>query len=137
MAPLSFRWMVVRLLAIVDEALDQLLYRPAVVRLFSWLPRWWLCDVGRVSMALDDRRRLGYWAAAGIAPGGVCEACGRRAAIHVVGRSEWGEEALPGDAGWFLDNHPMYLCGWCSIRTPIEDQADLDAALKEAPARGP
>jgi len=88
MAPLSFRWMVVRLLAIVDEALDQLLYRPAVVRLFSWLPRWWLCDVARVSMALDDRRRLGYWAAAGIAPGGVCEACGRRAAIHVVGRSD-------------------------------------------------
>lgn len=83
-------------------------------------------------MALDDRWRLGYWAAAGIAPSGVCEACGRRAAIHVVGGQDADEDALPGDQVGFLDSHPVYLCGWCPIRTPIQDRSDLDTALKEA-----
>jgi hypothetical protein len=40
----------VRLLATIDAALDKLLYRPAVVKLFCWLPRWWQCDLARASM---------------------------------------------------------------------------------------
>jgi hypothetical protein len=128
--------MVVRVLATIDAALDELLYRPAVVKLFCWLPRWWQCDLARASMVLDDRWGLGYWTAAGIAPGSACDACGRRAAIHVVGGRDADDEALPeGHPGWFLDNHPVHLCGWCSIRTPITDQPDLDAALQEARTR--
>ncbi len=129
--------MVVAAMAMADEALDELVYRPAVVKLFAWLPRWWLCDLAQASIALDDHWKLGYWAAAGIAPHGVCEACGRRAAIHVVGGRDpdCDAEAVPGEGVWFLDNRPVYLCGWCSIRTPIEDQTDLNAALAEARAR--
>jgi hypothetical protein len=86
-------------------------------------------------MALDKHWKSGYWADAGIAPGGVCEACGRRAAIHVIGGSEVDADALPGEVVWFLYNRPVYLCGWCVIRTPIRDQADLDAALTESRAK--
>jgi hypothetical protein len=137
MALASFRWIVVSALATADEALDQLVYRPAVVKLFSWLPRWWLCDLAQASMALDNRWKLGYWAAAGIAPSGVCEACGGRAAIHVVrgSVSDSDADAISSERVWFLDERPVYLCGWCSIRTPIQDQTDLNAALAEARAR--
>jgi hypothetical protein len=131
----SFRSMVVNPLATVDDALDQLLYRPAVVKLFSWLPRWWLCDLARASTALDARWRLGYWATAGIAPGDACEACGRRAAIHIIGGSHANADATPGEPVWFLDSGPVHLCDWCSIRTPIQDHTDLHAALTEARAR--
>jgi hypothetical protein len=129
-----FPWMVVSALAIADETVDQLLYRPAIVKLFSWLPRWWLCDLARASMALDNPWQLGYWAAAGIAPGGACEACGRRAAIHVIG-GDCDAKAQAAEPIWFLDKRPVYLCGWCSIRTPIRNQSDLDEAFREARAR--
>jgi hypothetical protein len=131
----SWRWQVVQTLGTVDGWLDQLLYRPAVVKLFTWLPRWWLCDLARLSIALDDRWGLGYWDAAGIAPGGACQACGRRAAIHVFGGLDPDDEPLPDDPVWFLDTHPVHLCGWCSLPSPIQDQAELDAMLKQARAR--
>ncbi len=52
---------VIRVLAKVDEAVDEVLYRPAVVKVFQWAPRWWLCDLAKLSMALDDRWNVGYW----------------------------------------------------------------------------
>ena len=63
-----------------------------------------------------------------IEPGGLCQACGRRAAIHVLGG--------PGPDGEhfddFLETHPVYLCGWCPIPGPIKSQDDLERALVAA-----
>jgi hypothetical protein len=71
----------VRALAVTDAAIDEVLYRPAVVKAFARLSRWWNCDLARLSMRLDDRWGTGYWDEAGIAPGAPCDARGRRAAI--------------------------------------------------------
>ena len=119
-------------MAKVDEALDEVLYRPAVVKAFSCLPRWWSCDLARLSMLLDDRWDLGYWERTGIAPGRPCDACGRRASIHVLGGRD---DEFPDDGGSFLDDHPVYLCGWCHLEGEINDPAQLEAALAEARRR--
>ncbi len=112
----------------IDEALDQVLYRPAVVRAFRWVPRWWLCDLAKLSIWLDERWSTGWWEEERIEPGGPCQACGRRAAIHVLGG--------PGPDGEhfddFLETHPVYLCGWCPIPGPIKSQDDLERALVAA-----
>jgi hypothetical protein len=42
----------------LDEAIDEVVYRPAVVKAFMWLPRWYLCDLARASIALDWGRSL-------------------------------------------------------------------------------
>ena len=39
-------------------------------------------------LTLDDRWQVGHWERAVIAPGRPCDACGRRALIHVVGGTE-------------------------------------------------
>lgn len=120
---------VVRVLAKIDEAFDEVLYRPAVVKLFQWVPRWWLCDLAKFSMALDDHWNVGYWDRVGIVPGEPCEACGRRASIHVVGG--WNDDERGGGEG-FLDDRPVYLCGWCQLRGDINSQEELEAALADA-----
>ena len=76
---------IVRAMAVADEVLDEVLYRPAVVKAFAWLPRWWCCDLAKLSTVLDDRWNVDYWERTGIAPGRSCDACARRASIHVVG----------------------------------------------------
>jgi hypothetical protein len=43
----------------VDGAIDAVLYRPAVVKAFAWVPRWWQCDLAKLSMALDDHWLVG------------------------------------------------------------------------------
>jgi hypothetical protein len=120
------RRFVVWALATADELVDEVLYRPAIVRAFRWLPRWWRCDLARLSMALDDRWRLRWWRDEGGAePGGVCEACGRRAAWLEFG-GPWAEgdeddededDACPGGGerrvSW-LDDHTVHVCGWCT-----------------------
>jgi hypothetical protein len=117
-------------IAKVDEALDEVLYRPAVVKAFAWLPRWWLCDLAKVSIALDDRWGVGYWDENGIAPGDPCEACGRRAAIHVVGGLEPGDEPL----GDYMDDRPVYTCGWCHLTGVMLDEEDIQRELALARA---
>ena len=37
---------------------DAVAYRPAIVKLTIWLPRWWNCDFVRLSMWLDDQFKL-------------------------------------------------------------------------------
>jgi hypothetical protein len=118
---------VVALLEKTDEAFDDLLYRPAVVKAFRWLPRWWQCDLARLSMKIDDRWKLGWWDDAGIAPGEACEACHRRAAIHVVGGLD--DDEASGD---FLDDRPIYLCGWCHISGPLLTEEDVQRELVRA-----
>ncbi len=121
---------VVQSLALVDEAIDEVLYRPAVIKAFSWLPRWWLCDLAKVSIWLDDRWETGYWKSAGCEPGGPCEACGRRAAIHVYGGLE---PDLEPDGG-YLDGRPVRVCGWCQLGGPLLDEGDVQRELALARA---
>ena len=120
-------------MAKVDEALDEVLYRPAVVKAFTWLPRWWLCELAKVSMALDDRWGVGYWDEADIAPGRPCEACGRRASIHLIGgQSDDDELEEAGEDRDFLHSRVVYLCGWCHIEGPILSESDLARELDAA-----
>ena len=126
---------VIRGLALVDEALDEVLYRPAIVKAFMWLPRWWLCDLAKLSMVLDDRWAVGYWEKASIAPGQPCEACGRRAAIHLIGG--WADdpdldETREDDGGDLLAHRVVRLCGWCHIEGPILTQDDLHQEFQAA-----
>jgi hypothetical protein len=109
---------------------DEVAYRPAVVKLTSPLPRWWNCQLAHASMGLDDRWGTGYWDSdeAPPAPGGPCDACGRRAAWLVVGGGE-GDE--------YLDRHPVELCGWCRLEfsSPPENQEELERLLTSARER--
>jgi hypothetical protein len=123
------RLLLVRVLAMVDEALDEVLYRPAVVKVFSWLPRWWMCDLARLSMWLDDRWATRWWEAV-IEPDGPCQACGRRAAIHVYGPVDPDEEPIDD----YLARHPVFVCGWCRLEGPVNDEADLRRELDRARA---
>ena len=125
---MNARHVVVGALARLDELLDGLLYRPAVVKAFSWLPRWWLCDLAKLSMRLDDRWQTEWWSDVGIFPGRPCEACGPRASIHVYGGLDDSDEAL----GDFLESRPVHLCGWCHLGEPVKSEEDLDRALASA-----
>ena len=123
----------VRAMARADDLLDEVLYRPAIVKAFTWLPRWWLCDLAKLSMVLDDRWSVGYWDEADIAPGRPCEACGRRASIHVFGGDLDDDEPddLRGD-NHFLDEKIVHVCGWCHIEGPIRNEDDLQRELAAA-----
>ncbi len=100
-----------------------------VKKAFVWLPRWWSCDLAKLSMVLDDRWQVGYWAEAGIAPGRPCEACSRRASIHVLGGRD---DDSPEDPHSVVGDRPVYVCGWCQVRGQIDSAARLVAALAEA-----
>ena len=103
------RRLLVAALARADLLVDEVLYRPAVVKAFAWLPRWYLCDLAKLSLRLEDRWHTGWWDEKGWAPGGRCDACGRRAAWIVLGGPEPGEEPT----GSYLETHPIETCGWC------------------------
>jgi hypothetical protein len=118
-------------LAKIDEAVDEVLYRPAVVRAFRLVPRWWLCDLAKLSIWLDDRWRVGYWDDA-IVPGGACEACGRRAAIHVIGGTEGLDVEDLTDEEIAACGREVGLCGWCQVRGQILNEQQLQQALREA-----
>ncbi|MFN2472003.1 MAG: hypothetical protein ABR583_13655 [Gaiellaceae bacterium] len=114
-------------------AIDEVAYRPAVVRLTERLPRWWRCELGRLAAWLDERWDTGVWGEfAG--PGGACDACGRRAAWLDLG----GIDPDDPDSEDFLARHRIVLCGWCDLDPawfPIEDAETLRAALAGARAR--
>lgn len=124
---------VVAVLEKVDEGVDEVLYRPAVVKAFTWLPRWWKCDLARLSMAIDDRWRLGWWDESDVVIGDWCEACGRRASLHVYGGVD--DDHPP--VGTYLDDRPIYVCGWCRLEgdAPILDEDDVRRELAQARAR--
>lgn len=110
--------LLVATLAKTDLAIDEVLYRPAVVKAFSWFPRWWLCDLAKLSVWLDDRWSTGYWSDSGV-PGPPCAACGRRASWLEI-------EGVGSDHG------PIPLCGWCHVRGPIQRKQDLERELRAA-----
>jgi hypothetical protein len=53
------RYVVVSGLEEADELVDKLLLSRAIVRLTRPLPRWWRCELSRLSQALDRRWRTG------------------------------------------------------------------------------
>lgn len=116
---------------------DDVAYRPFVVKLTEGLPRWWRCDLAKLSMRLDEHWGTGYWESekAPAVPGGLCEACRRRAAWTQVGGTYPGLEDEPPTT--YLDSRPVYLCGWCSLDTSSEprDEHDLEPILKAAGKR--
>jgi len=134
---MDLRYSIVRALNGACCAVDSLAYRPAIVRLTRGLPRWWRCELGRLSMWVDDRWETGFWTGqdAPCPPGGPCQACGRRAAWLVVGWQPEFDDGPP-DPDWYLGNHPVELCGWCKLGSePIDDEESLRRALDVAQAR--
>jgi hypothetical protein len=118
-------------LAKIDELMDLVVYRPAVVRAFLRLPRWWSCELAKLSVRLDDRWQTGYWQG-WLVPGRNCEACHRRASLVVLGGIEAGDEpsSYP-----FLDYRPVHLCLWCRLdlnEFPIRDEEHLQQVLTKA-----
>ena len=116
-------------LAKMDEVLDAVLYRPAVVKTFLWLPRWWLCDLAKLSMRLDDLWDTGYWEKRGsrqVTPARR----GRRASIHVYGGRDTDLGAVPD----YMENHPVHVCGWCHLDGPLLSEADVERELALARA---
>jgi hypothetical protein len=124
------RPVIVRLLSAADRAVDWLAYRPAVVRLFLFLPRWWNCDLARLSIRLDERWNVGYWTDDSWWPGPVCEACGRRTARVYVGGLEEEDEPI----GFYLDTRRVDLCLWCDVgpTDALRSETDLRGALERA-----
>ncbi len=130
---MNWRKAIVRSLNAACTAVDDIAYRPAVVRLALPLPRWWRCDLARLSMWLDDRWEVGWWNSsdAPAAPQGVYAACGRRAAWLEIGGRCADEEP----DGSYLEDHPVALCAWCKPDGPFDDAEQVAAALAEARAR--
>ena len=89
-------------------------------------------------MALDDHWNTGYWSGedAPAAPGGLCDACQRRAAWLDIGGRE-PEDTDVEDPEWYLGSHPIHVCGWCKLDpdTPIRNASELAAALDAARSR--
>lgn len=133
----AMRLWIVRTLGMLCTWIDAVAYRPAVVKLTAWLPRWWNCQLAHLSMRLDDRWGIGYWRSdqAPAAPNGPCDACGRRAAWLEIGGTEPDEEPAADDD--YLQRHPIQVCGWCRLdpSVPIDNEADLVRALGDARAR--
>lgn len=128
---------IIRALNNACVGVDTVAYLPAVVRLTRALPRWWSCQLARLSMRLDDRWDTGYWSSetAPAAPTGLCDACRRRAAWLTLG----GDEDDPARSDDFLAENPVQLCGWCRLdpaeATHIRNAGDLAAALARARTR--
>ena len=109
-------------LAKFDEAIDWLLYRPAVVKAFLWVPRWWQCDLAKLSVRLDDHWQIGYWGDEG-RPGVPCAVCRRRASwLEIGGRDPDIDDPAE---HFFLDDRVIPLCSWCQVVGPINDEDDL------------
>jgi len=112
---------------------DDVVYRPAIVRLTLRLPRWWRCELGQLSVWLDERWGIGYWQTDDqrtLAPGDLCDVCGRRPAHLEVG-GLWEDVEPEGD---FMESHPLRLCFWCQLDAPIESEEQLSTAIADARA---
>ena len=116
-------------LDLLCRGVDTVAYRPAVVKATSRLPRWWNCNLARLSVRLDQNWGTGYWD--DWTPGGRCEACGRRAAWLLVSDSPLCDDK----DRWEPRHREVEICGWCRVEGQIISDAELDAALQEAKVR--
>lgn len=133
----SVQLVTLRTLNRVCTWVDDVAYRPVVVKLTRRLPRWWNCQLAHLSIKLDERWNTGYWRSesAPPVPDGLCEACGRRAAWLVIGGADPDEE-LDQDVT-YLDKNPIHICAWCMIDSalPISNRAERAFALADAGER--
>jgi hypothetical protein len=126
--------LLVIVLAKVDETIDSVLYRPAIVRFFLFLPRWWSCPLAKLSIRLDSLWGTDYWHTA---IGHMCEACGRRPSTRQLGGLDESEEVDDKSCYPFLNGRVVELCGWCRIdadNLPLLDEAHLKTLLEAAAA---
>jgi hypothetical protein len=134
----SLKLAIVRTLNGLCQLIDDVAYRPAVVKLMIRMPRYWCCQLSHLSMKLDDRWQTGFWQPpnAPPAPNGPCDACGRRAGWLEVGGHYEGLEDDSAEEE-YLVAHPVTLCSWCHLRidTPPENAEDLDRLLQDARSR--
>jgi len=80
---------------------------------------------------LDARWQIGFSDEAWIVPGGPCEICGRRSAIHIYGGPSDGDvNAEP----LVLDDREIRTCGWCQLYGQIMTSGDLVRAMAAARA---
>lgn len=119
------------------ELVDEVAYRPVVIRLTLPIPRWWRCDLAHLSMRLDARWNVGLWetgAERTLALGGECDICRRRPAVHEVGGSA-DDLGIEPD-GSYMEAHPLQTCAWCKLPNgEIESGEQLAAAMADARAR--
>jgi len=135
---MHWRYRLVRALNSACTVVDDVAYRPAVVRLTLRLPRWWHCELADLSMRLDDRWETGYWSGelAPAAPEGVCDVCHRRAAWLVVGGPDEDDPDAEYPDDHYLFEHPLHICSWCHVDLgPIRSAADLERAVARARSR--
>ena len=115
--------------------IDAVAYRPVVMKLTGSIPRWWHCQLGQLSVRLDDRWGTGYFSSpdAPCVTRGFCEACRRRSAWLVTGGLDLEDDPDPDD---YLDTHAVALCGWCHPVWPAAPRTkeDIEEALREAGA---
>ena len=125
--PNHARRLVVAALERACNAVDAVAYRPAVIKLTLRLPRWWRCELARLSVRLDDRWSVGYWTDG--RPMGVCDVCKRRASWLVLGGRDGTEDEEPDHS--FMEEHPLHLCGFCRLPVVDIDNAEQLSALME------
>ncbi|MGH7746456.1 MAG: hypothetical protein ACREQ5_17105 [Candidatus Dormibacteria bacterium] len=103
----GIKWLTVRTLDRLCQMVDEVAYRPAVVKTTLRLPRWWRCDLARLSVWLDNRWDTGRWRDGG-RPDSLCRACGRRAAWLDI---FWEEEGVTDDRHDQLEKPPLWRDG--------------------------
>jgi hypothetical protein len=113
-------------------AVDEIAYRPAIVKLTMFLPAWWTCQLARLGMWLDDHWETGYWDSdsAPCAPDAICACCRRRAGWIVVGGyandPDWDFDQPPADD--YVAWHEIYRCPYCH---PDLDDVRSEEELEE------
>jgi hypothetical protein len=126
---MSARRLIVVTLERACAAVDAVAYRPAVIKLTLGLPRWWRCELARLSVWLDDRWGTDHWTAG--RPTRVCDVCKRRAAWLVVGGRDWLEDIEPDHS--FMEEHPVNVCGYCQLLGgPIKNAEQLAVSMAQA-----
>ena len=134
---MKFKRAIVRGFDVACRAVDELAYRPAVVRATKRVPHGWNCQLARLSVALDDRWHTDVWG--DWRPDGICEVCGRRAAWLVLGGPDDDDLDLDLDdsshAVLPLDDRALNLCFWCHLAMPITTNEELASAIDEAHSR--
>ncbi len=123
----------------MDDYVDWILLRPVTVQLFSFLPRWWQCELAKLSERLDERWKTGVWniqldpnVNERLIVGPVCDACRKRASSVTVGPMGEGGDTEGHEQGFF-DTHEIGLCSWCAPEfrdEGIESEADLQKELE-------
>ncbi|HEY7281145.1 MAG TPA: hypothetical protein VID47_06065 [Actinomycetota bacterium] len=117
------------------RAVDEVLYRPAFVKVGMPLPRWWNCELARLSVRLDDRWQTEYWDTDWWHPGKVCDVCGRRASWLTTRDDD--KDDLDDTEPSERDFPDLDTCFWCQVlpRAPITSRSEWDAAVEDARRR--